>query len=84
MELWDVLLVIGLMIGITVLYVLLRKFIAWTLEDDNQYHKKRGHLGYSKEEIQNRKKIAYDRLTCGYLLFMAVLTLLLILPWITG
>ena len=84
MDLFDVLLIVGLMIGITILYVGIRKFLAWTLDDDNQWHKKQGCLGYSKKETENKKKLVYDRLTFGYLLFMGVLVLLLILPLITG
>ena len=84
MDLFDVLLIVGLMIGITILYFVVRKFLAWTLEGDNQWHKKQGQIGFSKKETENKKKLAYDRLTFGYLLFMGVLVLLLILPLITG
>ena len=75
----DLLLVIGLMIAITVAYFLLRRLIAWCVKDDNKWHKKQGHLGMSKDEMRNRTKLAQDRLTYGYLLFMFVLTLLLVI-----
>ena len=84
MDFFDILLIVGLMIGITILYFGIRKLIAWTLKDDNKWHKKRGSLGFTKKEIENKKKLAYDKLTYGYFLFMVVLVFLLILPWVTG
>lgn len=72
------LLIIGLIVVITIVYFGLRKFIAWALQDENKWHKGRGHIGMSKDEIKNKKKLAYDKLTSGYLLFMGVLIFLLV------
>jgi hypothetical protein len=76
---FDFFLIIGLMIVTTIIYFLVRRLIAWAMEDDNKWHKKRGHLGFSKEEIRNKKKLAYDKLTYGYFLFMSVLVLLMVM-----
>ena len=38
----ELLLAIGLIIAVTILYLLLRKFISWAIEDDNNFHKKTG------------------------------------------
>jgi len=78
-DFFDILLIVGLMIVITMAYFLARRFIAWALEDDNKWHKKRGHLGFSKKEIKNKKKLAYDKLTYGYFLFMSVLLFLMVM-----
>lgn len=81
-DLLDFLLFFGLIVLFTVLYFLARRLIVWALKDDDQWHKKQGHLGHSKEERANQKKLAYDRLTAGYILLLVVLTLFLIIPLI--
>lgn len=79
-DLFDFLLFFGLAVLVTVLYFLARGLIAWALKDDDQWNKKQGHLGYSKEETANRKKLAYDRLTAGYISILVVLALFWIIP----
>ena len=51
----DYLLIIGLIVVITIVYFGLRKFIVWALQDENKWHRERGHLGMSKDEIKNKK-----------------------------
>ena len=74
----ELLLTIGLMVGVTVLYFVLRKFISWAIEDNNKFYKKRGHCVSSKETLNVDKKLACDRLTEGYLLVLFVLFLYII------
>ncbi len=81
MDYIELLIIIGLMVLITVAYFLLRKFIAWAIDDDNNFHKKRGG-GSSKDSIKIRKDIALFRLTEGYawiMLFLIVITVLAII-----
>ena len=75
----DYLLIIGLIVVITMVYWGLRRFVAWALKDENKWHTERRHLGMSKDEIKNKKKLAYDKLTSGYILFMGVLLFLLVI-----
>lgn len=81
-DLLDFLLFFGLAVLVTVLYFLARRLIAWALKDDDQWNKKQGLLGCSKEERANQKKLAYDRLTAGYISILVVLALFWIIPLI--
>lgn len=78
MDYKDLLITIGLMILITILYIVLKKFISWAIDDDDKWHKKHGHVGLKKDTLNANKKIAYDRLQEGYLLIMALLLLCVI------
>ena len=69
---------IGIILIVTVLYLVFRKFISWAIDDDVRYHKKKGHLGPTKEGTKNRKQLAYDKLTGGYALVIFVLVLYII------
>ena len=79
-DLLDFLLFFGLVVLVTIVYILLNKLIVWALRDDAQWHKKQGHLGHSKKEMENKKKWACDRLKAGYILFLVILALFLIIP----
>ena len=68
----EFLLAIGLIILVTILYFILRKFISWAIEDDNKFHKKRGG-GLSKDTLKVNKQIAWDRLTYGYVVILFAL-----------
>ena len=57
---------------------LLRKFISWAIEDDDKWNKNHGRLGLHKSTKDTNKKIAYDRLTEGYLLIVGILVLIVI------
>ena len=72
------------MITITVVYFLLRRFIGWAVKDENKWHKKQGHLGMNANETKNKIKLACDRLTYGYALFMFVLIVLLVVQIVSG
>ena len=74
----ELIVTIGLLFLVTVLYIILRKFIAWAIDDDNRWHKKHGHLGLHKGTLNVNKKLAYDRLTGGYLIVMGLLVLYII------
>lgn len=78
MDYIELIITIGLLILVTGLYIILRKFIAWAIDDDNQWHKKRGNLGLGKDTLNTNKELAYYRLTAGYLMVMGVLVLYLI------
>ena len=80
----ELIVTIGLFFLVTVLYIILRKFIAWAIDDDNQWHKKHGHLGLHKDTLNTNKKLAYDRLTSGYLLAMGLLVLYIIKLFLYG
>ena len=73
----EFLLAIGLIIAATILYILLRKFISWAIEDDNNFQKKRGG-GLSKDTLEVNKQIAWDRLTYGYVVVMFALIVYII------
>lgn len=70
---------IGAILFITILYFLLRKFISWAIEDDDKWTKKHGRLGLHKTTKETNKKIAFDRLTEGYLLIVGILVLIIII-----
>lgn len=78
MDYSEFIITIGLLIFVTLLYAILRKFIAWAINDNNQWHKKRGNLGLNKNTLNTKKKLAYDRLTEGYLIVVGLLVLYLI------
>lgn len=80
----ELLIAIGLLVLVTVFYIILRKFIARAIDDDNQWHKKHGHLGLHKDTLSTDKKLAYDRLTEGYLLVMGVIVLYIIKLFVYG
>jgi len=73
----ELLITIGLIFIATVLYFLLRKFISWAIEDDNDFYKKKGG-GLSKDTLKVNKQIAWDRLTEGYVVVLFVLILYII------
>ena len=64
---------IGFVILITIIYILLRKLIVWIIEDDQKWHKKKDHLGSSKDVLNERKSWALWRLTEGYIILLAVI-----------
>ena len=74
----EFLLTIGIMIIVTVIYILARKFIAWSIEYNQKFRKKQGALGLSKGARDVNKQIAYDKLTGGYAVIMGVLLLYII------
>ncbi len=74
----ELLITIGLMIGLTLLYVGLRKFIAWAIEDKDKWLKKNGKWGYTKESKETNQKLAYHKLTGGYMMIMGLLVAYLI------
>ena len=78
MDWTELLLIIGLIIIVTIVYFILRKFISWAIEDNNNFYKKRGHCVSSKETLKVDKKLAYDRLTEGYLILLFLLVLYMI------
>lgn len=78
MDYVELIIAIGLIFLVTGIYIVIRKFIAWTIEDDNNWHKKQGHSGLSKDSRKVNKKIIYDRLIAGYLLVVALLILYII------
>ncbi len=80
----ELIVTIGLLFLVTALYIILRKFIAWAIDDDNQWHKKYGHLGLHKGTLNTNKKLAYDRLTSGYLIVMGLLVLYIIKLFVVG
>ena len=65
----------GLMIVITVIYIFLRKFIHWTIKDDQKFRKKNGNLGLDKEGQKLMIDMPLFKLTCGYILLMALLSI---------
>lgn len=69
---------IGIIVIVTALYFVFRKFISWAIDDDVKYHKKQGHLGPTKERTKNRKQLATDKLTGGYAVVIFVLVLYII------
>ena len=64
---------ISLIVIVTVVYFLLRKFIVWTIEDDNKFYIKNGRMGASKKELKVRKEQALLKLSGGYALILALL-----------
>ena len=78
MDWLELILTIGLIVFVTILYFVLRKFISWAIDDNNNFYKKRGHRVSSKETLKCDKQIAYDKLTQGYLLVLFVLVLYII------
>lgn len=69
---------LGLLILITAIYIALRKFIVWTIQDDDKWHKKQGHVGLTKGTLKVKRKLAFDKLTGGYLLAMGLVVLYII------
>jgi len=74
----ELFLAIALILLITVIYIVIRKFVAWAIEEDNNWHRKQGHSGLSKDSRKVNKKFIYDRLLAGYLLVLGLLTLYII------
>ena len=72
----EVFVAIGCTILITVIYILLRKFVIWTIDDDQKWNKKKGHLGSSEEALKNRKSWARWRLTEGYVVCLAAILII--------
>lgn len=69
---------IGLILVVTIGYVLIRKFVSWYIEDENKWNRKHGYVGLSKDTRNVNRKIAFDRITEGYLLLLGVLVLYII------
>lgn len=78
MDYKELFLVVGIMLVVTGLYIVVRKFIAWAIEDNERWRKKHGCLGLSKDARQVNKKYAYYKVTGGYLLIMILLVLYVI------
>ncbi len=74
----ELIITIGLMILVTLIYIICRKFIAWAIEDHDKQMKKQGRLGIEKSSKKVIKEVEYRKLTSGYLLFMGVLILYMI------
>ena len=74
----DLLIALGATVVATVAYLLLRRFIAWAIQDDNNWHKKRGNLGLHEDTLKTNTKIALDKLTQGYLLVLFVIGLYIV------
>ena len=66
---------IGLMIIISIIYILIKKFIIWTVKDNQKFRKKNKCLGLDKEGQKLASDIPIFKLTCGYILFMVMLTI---------
>ncbi len=69
----EVLIAVGCSIFITVIYILLRKFVVWAIDDEQKWHNKKGHLGDSKDGLKDRKNWALWELTAGYLVILAAI-----------
>ncbi len=69
----ELVITISLMIAISIIYILIRKFIIWTIEDNQKFRKKNGCLGLDKEGRKLMADIPMFKLTCGYILFMVLL-----------
>ena len=66
---------IGLMIVISIIYILIRKFIVWTAKDNQKFRTKKGCLGLDKEGQKLMIDMPMFKLTCGYILFMILLAI---------
>jgi hypothetical protein len=66
---------IGIMFLVTILYFVIKRFISWTIDDDEKYYTKQGSHIKNKKHTKNRKQLAYDKLIGGYAIVMFVLVL---------
>ena len=74
----ELLIAISVIIVVTVVYFLLRRFIAWAIADDDKWNKKHGYSGLSEKTLKIKRQIAYSKLSRGYWLIMLVVVLYII------
>lgn len=67
-----------LLIVITVLYILIRKFIFWTMKDDQKFRKKQGALGLDKKGQRAMIDIPLFKLNCIYILLVILILIYII------
>jgi len=75
MDYKELFIAISLMIVITIIYILSRKFIYWAIEDHNKFCKKKGYFGMDKGDKRAFSDMPIFKLTCGYILFMVLLVI---------
>lgn len=69
---------IAIMIVLTLIYFLLRKFIFWVIDDHDKFYKKKGKFGFNKEDRKNISDIPVFKLTFCYILLMVLLIIYII------
>lgn len=78
MDYKELLISFSLLIFISVLYILIRKFIFWTIKDDQKFRKKQGAFGLDKEGQKAVLDIPLFKLNCIYVLLMVLILIYII------
>jgi len=78
MDYKELFIAIGLMVVVTIIYLLIRKFIHWTIEDSDKFHKRNGRFGYDKEDKKAISDMPMFKLNSVYILIMLLLILYII------
>ena len=71
---------LALIFILTIVYVLLRKFIYWTIKDEQKFHKQVGALGKDLDEQQRRSlaDMPIFKLTMGYILLVLLVIIYIV------